>query len=53
MKQEVNKEFNAAYELIHQNSIKIPDKIAFIDDNQTINYSNLSKKSKKLFQSNF
>ena len=46
MKQEDNKEFNAAYDLIHQNSIKIPDKIAFIDDNQTINYSNLSKKVK-------
>ena len=40
MKQEDNKEFNAAYDLIHQNSIKIPDKIAFIDDDQTINYSN-------------
>ena len=39
MKQENNKEFNAAYDLIHQNSIKIPDKIAFIDDDQTINYS--------------
>ena len=46
MKQEDNKEFNAAYDLIHQNSIKIPDKIAFIDDDQTINYSNLSKKVK-------
>ena len=40
MKQEDNKEFNAAYDLIHQNSIKIPDKIAFIDDDQTIDYSN-------------
>ena len=46
MKQKDNKEFNAAYDLIHQNSIKIPDKIAFIDDDQTINYSNLSKKVK-------
>ena len=46
MKQEDNKEFNAAYDLIHQNSIKIPDKIAFIDDDQTINYSNFSKKVK-------
>ena len=45
MKQEDNKEFNAT-DLIHQNSIKIPDKIAFIDDDKTINYSNLSKKVK-------
>ena len=27
MNQEDNKEFNAAYDLIHQNSIKIPEKI--------------------------
>ena len=46
MKQEDNKEFNAAYDLIHQNSINIPDKVAFIDDDQTINYSNLCKKVK-------
>ena len=46
MKQEDNKEFNAAYDLIHQHSIRIPEKIAFIDDDQTINYSNLSKKVK-------
>ena len=46
MKQENNKEFNAAYDLIHQNSVKIPNKIAFIDDYQTINYSMLSKKVK-------
>ena len=36
MKQADNKEFNAAYDLIHQNSIKIPDKIAFIDDDLSL-----------------
>ena len=46
MKQENYKEFNAAYDLIHDNSIKNPNKIAFIDDDQTVSYSNLSKKVK-------
>ena len=39
-------EFNAAFDLIHENSVKRPDKIAFIDDDNVISYLELSNSKK-------
>ena len=46
MKENNQTEFNAAYDLIYENSVNRPEKIAFIDDNNVINYLELSKKIK-------
>ena len=46
-----NIEFNAAFDLIHENSIKRPEKIAFIDDDNVISYLELSNKVKSFAQS--
>ena len=46
MKSNKNIEFNAAFDLIHENSVKRPDKIAFIDDDNVISYLELSNKVK-------
>ena len=39
-----NKYYNAAFELVSENAKKFPDKTAFIDDNNAINYLELKKK---------
>lgn len=40
------KNYNAAYDLLYRNIIKNPDKIAFIDNNEKITYSELYHKVK-------
>ena len=51
MKSNKNIEFNAAFDLIHENSVKRPEKIAFIDDDNVISYLELSNKVKSFSQS--
>ena len=51
MKSNKNIEFNAAFDLIHENSVKRPEKIAFIDDDNVISYLELSNKVKSFAQS--
>ena len=46
MKSNNNIEFNAACDLIYENSITRPKKLAFIDDDNEISYLELSKKVK-------
>ena len=46
MKSNNNIEFNAAFDLIYENSITRPEKLAFIDDDNAISYLELSKKVK-------
>ena len=49
MKSNNNIEFNAAFDLIYENSITRPEKLAFIDDDNAISYLELSNKGKKFF----
>ena len=39
-------EYNAAFDLLHNNALNLSKKLAFIDDNESINYLDLQEKVK-------
>ena len=43
--------YNAAFDLLHNNALNLPKKLAFIDDNESINYFDLQEKVKSLSKS--
>ena len=48
-----NKEYNAAFDLLSNNAIKLSNKLAFIDDLKSINYFDLQEKVKSFSKSLF